>query len=319
MKEINVAYAVLSDPEKRRLYDLYGPAGLQGFTQEDLFRGVDFGSIFEEIFGRGFGGGIFDSFFGGRERRRSRQPSRGADLKYELEVSLEEVAFGAKKTIPLTKVAVCSACGGKGAEKGGWRECEKCHGSGQVAIEQRSGFTVFRQITNCPACKGKGKIITQPCKQCQGKGIMETTKEIKVDIPRGVDNGDRTRMAGEGEASLNGGQPGDLYVIFKVARHPVFERHGEDIYVVEEISFPEAALGTELKDIPGLEGKLKLEIPAGTQSGNLFRIAGKGLPRRNDYGRGDEYVMVKVVTPTNLTKEEKELLREFRKLTKNRG
>lgn len=318
MKEINEAYAVLSAPQKRQLYDLYGHAGLEGFTQEDLFRGVDFGSIFGEIFGHGFGfgGGLFDDFFGRREERRAYQPSRGADLKYELEVSIEEIAFGAKKTIQLPKVEICSACGGKGAGKDGLKECQDCHGSGQLITEQRSGFTVFRQITNCPTCKGKGKIITQPCKQCQGEGIVETTKEIKIDIPKGIDNGDKIRITGEGEASPDGGQPGDLYVIFRVARHPIFERHGEDIYVVKEISFPEAALGGELNNIPGLEGKLKLEIPPGTQSGSLFRISGKGLPRRDDYGRGDEYVMVKVVTPTDLTKKEEELLREFQKLRK---
>ncbi len=313
MKGINEAYAVLSDREKRQLYDTYGHDGLQGLTQEDIYRGVDFGSLFGDLFGGSFGEGIFNSFFGRPEGRRTRQPRRGADLGYELEVTLEEVASGAEKRLDVSRVQRCSACGGAGAKKDGWKECSACRGTGQKVTEHQSAFSIIRQITSCGQCGGRGRIVTQPCGECKGKGEVLKTKELSVSIPKGADTGYRIRVDGEGEPGEEGRPPGDLYVILKVLQHPIFQRHGDDIYVAEEISLPKAALGGKIGDIPGLEGKLTLNIPEGTQSGATFRIARKGIPHLNNHGKGDEFVVVKVVTPTNLTKQEKELLRQFEK------
>jgi molecular chaperone DnaJ len=320
MKEINEAYAVLSDRKKRNLYDTYGHAGLQGFTQEDIFRGVDFGSIFEEIFGRGFGFGesIFDSLMGRGGPGRARQPQRGADLRYDLEVTLWDVLVGGEKKLNIPWVERCSTCNGVGASGEGLKECEACHGTGQIINEQRAGSSIFRQITTCSKCRGRGKIVTVPCDECKGKGTVEKTKEIKVYIPKGADTGYRIRVDGEGEPGMNGAENGDLYIVLKVQLHPIFERHGDDVYVLKEVSFPEAALGGELDGIPGLEGDLKLDLPEGTQNGAVLRIANKGIPNLNDDGRGDEYVIVKVVTPINVTDNEKELLREFDKLRRQR-
>lgn len=311
MKEINEAYAVLSDRNKRGLYDTYGHAGLEGFTQEDIFRGVDFGSLFEEFFGSGlgFGEGIFDSFFGQRRAGRARQPQRGADLRYDLTVSLEDVAFGKEKKIEVLWLEPCLACNGMGAKEKGLKECKACRGSGQLVTEQRSGTSLFRQISTCSHCRGRGKVITHPCDECGGEGSVEKRKEIHLYIPKGADMGCRIRIEGEGEKGKDGS--GDLYIVLNVEKHPIFERHGDDIYMVKEIDFPQAALGGEMDDIPGLEGDLNLDIPEGTQNGAVFRIIDKGIPHLNGYGRGDEYVIVKVLTPTNLTEEERDLLRRF--------
>ena len=321
MKEINEAYAVLSDRQKRRLYDTYGHAGLEGYTLEDIFGGVDFGSIFREFglggFGFGFGDSLFDSIFGGGRSTRVREQVKAADLAYELGVTLEEVASGSERIIEIPRAETCSLCQGTGAKEGGLIQCSVCGGSGQMITERRSGYSLFRQISPCSNCRGEGRIIKETCDECEGRGFLEEKKGVVVNIPKGVSTGCRIMIEGEGEPGGEGVEPGDLYVVLKVKPHPVFERHGDDIYVQKEISLSLAALGGEIDDIPGLEDNLKLEIPEGTQTGTVFKILNKGLPHLQDYGRGDEYIVVKVATPTDLSEEEKELLGKFEKLRKN--
>jgi molecular chaperone DnaJ len=311
MKEINEAYAVLSDSKKKQIYDTYGHRGLEGYSTEDIFRGVDFESILRE-FGGGFSfsGSILDSLFG-MGQQTSRKPQRGEDLRYDMDITLEEVAHGAEKLIKVPHKKTCSTCKGSGAKEGGQQTCEYCHGTGQVVKEQRTGFGVFRQISVCPHCRGTGKLIKDKCEACKGKGAIQETTEINVQVPKGAESGHAVKIKGEGEAGPNGTGPGDLYIVFNVEKHPLFERHGDDIYMAKEISFADAALGAELDDIPSLNGKLKIEIPEGTQTGTVLRVPDKGIPHMKGAGKGDLYVLVKVVTPQHLTSRQKELLREF--------
>ncbi len=322
MKEINEAYAVLCDRHKRQLYDTYGHAGLEGYTTADIFGGIDFGSLFREFglgdLGFGFGGSIFDSLFGNRNTA-ARERRRAVDLRYNLEVTLEEVAFGAEKTIEIPRSKTCTTCNGTGAKEGGLKDCQHCKGSGQIVTEQRSGYSIFRQISTCNHCRGKGKFAQEKCDDCKGKGLLEEISNITVSVPEGADTGHSIRIKGAGEAGSEGGMAGDLYVVINVKKHPVFERHGDDIYMTRQITFTQAALGAEIDDVASLNGDLKLEIPEGTQNGSILRIMDKGIPHLESPGRGDQYVMIKIMTPQNLTKQEKELLREFDKLQQSKA
>jgi len=309
MKDLNEAYAVLSDPKKRRLYDLYGHEGLSGYSEEDLFGGVDFSGLFRE-FGMGFGSSVFGDFFGFGAKRG--ETGKGPDVRYDLTVTLEEAGFGAAKSVRLAETETCPVCKGSGAEQGGLEKCDACQGSGQIVNERRSGSSVYREIRVCRKCDGKGTIVVKPCKECDGRGFIEKPREISVTIPPGAYTGYAIKLEGEGEPGKT--KRGDLYVVVDVARHPVFERHEDDLYRQEGIPFSLAALGgdTETADLEG--SRHTLHIPEGTQTGEVLKIEGKGLPHLGREGRGDQYVVVRVVTPTGLKDRQKELLREFREI-----
>jgi molecular chaperone DnaJ len=311
MKDLNEAYAILSDPKKRQLYDRHGHEGLKGYSDADIFGGVDFSGLFREFgMGDGFGGSIFVNLFG--LRREKPGPRIGTDLKYNITIALEEAAFGAEKVLRLAKEETCPVCKGKGAEEGGLKECDECHGSGQTVNERRSGSSVFREIRTCRKCDGRGSLIVKPCHECEGRGFVKKIKEIRITIPPGAYEGFAIKVEGEGEQGRD--LPGNLYIVVRIAKHPVFERHDDHIYREAEISFTLAALGGEIESMD-LEGNtVKVAIPEGTQAGTIFKIEGRGIPHLGGEGRGDEFVVVKVMTPTGLNEHQKELLRAFQKL-----
>jgi molecular chaperone DnaJ len=305
-KEAAEAYEVLRDREKRSLYDQFGHAGLEGsgFSGfggfEDIFS--SFGDIFEGLFG-----------FGGRTQSRSRM-QRGADLRYDLTLGFMQAAFGTEMEIDVTKLEHCAECGGTGSEKGSQPEtCRQCGGSGQVSRSQ--GFFTVR--TTCPVCRGNGRVITRPCPSCRGGGSVRATKRVSVKIPAGVDNGSRLRLSGEGEAGALGGPPGDLYVFIHVQAHDFFERRENDVICQVSVSFIQAALGDQIS-VPTLEGKKTLDIPKGTQPGDVFYFEGQGIPSLRTRKRGDQIIQVAVKTPTGLSKRQEELLKEFARLEKNK-
>jgi len=316
-KEINEAYQILSDPEKREKYDRFGHAAFEqgGFgASYDGFSGFDFGGlgdIFESFFGNPFG----SSGFGRRSSGSKTGPQRGADLNYGIEITFEEAAFGTEKEISLNRRAVCNACNGTGAKQGtGIETCKRCNGTGQIRYKQTTPFGQIVNIRTCDVCGGEGKVITQPCQTCGGTGRIKKNIKIVVKIPAGIDNGQVISLHGEGEPGLRGGPPGDLYIEVNVKPHPIFERRGNDIICEIPVTFVQCALGGEL-DIPTLEGNVKYNIPEGTQTGSVFKISGKGIPYIRGHGRGDLIFRVNVEIPRKLNEKQKELLREFARIS----
>jgi molecular chaperone DnaJ len=302
-KEAAEAYEVLSDPEKRDIYSRYGHEGLNGVCYrgfsgfEDIFS--SFGDIFGDVFGFNTG------------RSRSRTAARaGADLRYDLRISFMDAALGTSTEISIRKRILCSSCRGSGCAPGTSPQvCTLCQGRGQVT--QSSGF--FSISSTCPQCRGQGGMITTPCPQCSGGGRLKEEKTVQLKIPAGVETGSRLRLRGEGEEGESGGPGGDLYVFLEVEKHDVFERNGDDIYCRVPITFAQATLGGTV-EAPTLAGKEKLKIPRGTQTGSIFRLKGKGVAHLRGYGRGDQLIETVVTVPTNLSKKQEELLREFDKL-----
>lgn len=314
-KEISEAYGVLSDDEKRQQYDMFGHAGISGrYTQEDIFRNIDFDSIFRD-FSFGFGGfdSIFDTLFGrgGRGRRTreywEKQPIPGDDLRFDMEITLEQAASGIETEINVPRTKECDVCKGSGIEPGKTAtKCTQCRGMGQIQHVRETGTARFVQITTCPKCGGRGELIEYPCHECKGSGRIQVKRKLNIKIPPGVETGTRIRIGGEGEPGIRGGPPGDLYVVIHVKPHPLFERDGNHLLTEVPITFSQAALGAKI-EVPTINSKAELRIPPGTQSHTLFKLKGKGLPDISGHGRGDEYVRVIVRTPEKLTPKMKEL------------
>jgi molecular chaperone DnaJ len=310
-KEVNEAAAVLGDDDKRAKYDQFGSAGAQGFGGAQGFDFSNFGS------GGGDFGDIFDQLFsGGRGRRSSHQryqPRRGNDLLYSLTIDLEDAAFGAKKEITIPRLEKCPKCEGSGAKsKEDVVKCPDCDGSGYTRQERRTPFGYFSTTAPCDKCKSTGEFIKEECTECDGTGLVKKTRKIEVDIPKGVENGMKLRILGEGEAGQKGAQQGNLYVELNIKEHKIFQRDDDDLHLEVPISFAQAALGSEI-EIPTLDSKAKLKIPSGTQTNTLFRMRGKGMPHLRDSYHGDQMVKVVVKVPEKLTKKQKELLKEFDK------
>ena len=307
-KEVNEAYQVLSDHDKRQRYDQFGHAGVDGSAGAGGFDGFDMGDlgdILSDMFG-GFGG-----FGGGRSRRNG--PRRGSDLSQYINLSFTEAAFGCKKKINITKTEKCDTCGGSGAKPGTQPvTCSQCNGTGQIQQRRQTMFGFSNVITECPTCRGKGKIIKEPCASCRGTGNVRKNKTVEVNIPAGIDNDQVMRIGGAGTCGENGGPNGDLQLIIRVKPDEIFKRDGFDVNVTIPITFVQAALGTTLK-VPTIHGIVEYDLPEGTQTNTRFRLRGKGIPVLHGRGNGDEYITVTVEVPKNLNAKQKELLREFDK------
>ncbi len=310
--------------KKRARYDQFGHAGLGGFSTDDIFRGADFGDIFRDLGSGGGGfGSIFDAFFSAGDQSRSRRgrsgPKKGPDLRYDLGITLEDAAFGLETEIEIRHVKLCEVCDGTGCEPGMKKDtCPTCRGTGQIKVARRTPFGQIVSITTCNTCHGDGVIIKHPCETCDGEGRVRQKSKISVKVPEGVDDETRLRVSGKGDAGFMGGPPGDLYVLFHVKPHDIFERQGNDVTCEIPISFGQAALGDEI-EVPALDGKEKVKIPAGTQTDTVFKLKGKGIPNLRGLGKGDQQVKVRVVTPTHLSEKQKDLLKEFAKVGGEQG
>lgn len=307
-KEVNEAYEVLSDDDKKARYDQFGHAGVDpnfGAGGGGAYGGGfgDFGDIFENIFGGGFG------FGGGGSRRNG--PRRGSDIRKMVELTFEEAAFGCKKNITLDKMEECAVCHGTGAKPGTTAQtCGRCGGTGQVTTQTRTPLGYMRNVTTCPECRGEGKIIKDPCTECRGSGKVRRQKTIEVDIPQGINDGQTMQISGGGEPGERGGPAGDLLITIRIKKHNIFTRDEFDVHITIPITFAQAALGDTIK-VPTISGVVEYDIPPETQTGSVFRLRGKGIPFIRSKGRGDQYVTVEIETPKNLTQKQKDLLREF--------
>ena len=310
-KEVNEAYEILSDADKKARYDQFGHAGVDpnfgaGGFGGGFDGGFDFGDL-GDIFGSFFGGG----FGGGGRRSNPNAPQRGESIRLSLTISFEEAAFGCEKEVTVERMEQCGTCGGNGCAAGTQPEvCSECRGTGQVQVRRQTPMGVFATTTTCPKCGGKGKIIHQPCNDCRGAGVVRKRKTIQASIPAGIDNGQTISIRGPGHAGKNGGPAGDLLITITVRPHELFRREGTSVLCEAPITFAQAVLGAEL-EIPTIDGKVKYDLPEGTQSGTTFRLKGKGIPSINGRGRGDQYVTVYIETPRNLNKEQKEALKKF--------
>ena len=309
-KEVNEAYEILSDPNKKARYDQFGFAGVDpnygaGGAGGGFDGGFDFGDL-GDIFGSFCGGGL-----GGGRRTNPNAPQRGESIRLSLAISFEEAAFGCEKEVSVDRMEQCGTCHGNGCAAGTTPEvCPDCHGTGQVQVRRQTPMGVFATSSPCGRCGGKGKIIHQPCPDCRGSGAVRRRKTIQVSIPAGIDNGQTISVRGQGSAGKNGGPAGDLLVTITVRPHELFRREGTSVLCDAPITFAQAVLGAEL-EIPTIDGKVKYDLPEGTQSGTTFRLKGKGIPAINGRGRGDQYVTVYIETPRNLNREQKEALKKF--------
>src|SRR5512141_263274 len=308
-KELSEAYAVLSDPDKRQKYDQFGHAGINSqYSQEDLFRGVNFEDLLRGFGGGGGGDSIFDMFFGGGGRRG---PARGRDLRYDVNLTLEQAAKGMEMTIDVPRTESCPTCHGSGAKPGtNPVTCSNCRGSGQVTRAQNTPFGQMVTSTSCTKCGGRGQTITTPCSECSGTARVHKTRKINIKIPPGVEDGQHLKLRGQGDAAGPKGESGDLYVVHNIMPHPRFQRMESDLLMESTISFTQAALGADV-EVPTLNGRAKIKVPAGTQTGTVFRLRGKGMPRLHGTGSGDLHVKVKIKTPASLTPRQKQLLEDL--------